>query len=512
MTITPTLLLILDGFGLAPAGPGNAISLAKTPHLDRLSAACAHTSLAASGRDVGLPAGYIGNSEVGHLNIGAGRVVYQDMTRIDVAVETGELDNNIAFLHLLNDIKNKNARLHLMGLLSDGGVHSHIGHVKALARIAHAHGVETLVHAFTDGRDVPPGSGGDYLADLHGTLKELGSCRIASVCGRFYAMDRDKRWERVCEAFEMLVHGKGVVADDAVSGFRAAYAAGESDEFVKPILVRELPGAPNTLRDNDGIFFFNFRADRMRELVRAFLPDFVEFERGVLPKLSSMASMTAYDASFSLPVAFPKEALHMGLGEVLSQMGKKQLRLAETEKYAHVTYFFNGGIEDPLPGEDRILVPSPRDVETYDLKPAMSAEEVTGRFLEAWKSGLYSLVVCNLANPDMVGHTGVLRAAVAACETVDVCVGRMLEAVTGSGGRACITADHGNVECMLDAHNAPHTAHTMNRVPFILAEPGGATPQLREGRLADIAPTILSLWNVPQPSEMTGWPLTRERT
>ena len=511
MTITPTLLLILDGFGLAPAGPGNAASLAKTPNLDKLYAACAHTRLAASGRDVGLPAGYIGNSEVGHLNIGAGRVVYQDMTRIDVAVETGELDKNTVFLQLLDDVKSQNGRLHLMGLVSDGGVHSHIGHVKALARIAHAHGVETLVHAFTDGRDVPPGSGGDYLADLHGALKGLGAGRIASVCGRFYAMDRDKRWERVHEAFEMLAHGKGGVADDAVSGFQAAYAAGESDEFIKPFLIREFPGAPNTLRDNDGIFFFNFRADRMREIVRAFLPDFAEFDRGVLPRLSAMASMTAYDAGFSLPVAFPKEALHSGLGELVSRMGKKQLRLAETEKYAHVTYFFNGGTEDPLPGEDRILIPSPRDVETYDLKPSMSAEEVTGRFLEAWKSGVYSLVVCNLANPDMVGHTGVLHAAVAACETVDACVGRMLDAVAASGGRACVTADHGNVECMLDEHAAPHTAHTMNYVPFIVVDPGGAVMRLYEGRLADIAPTVLSFWNLPQPPEMTGRPLTRER-
>ncbi|MDR0466717.1 MAG: 2,3-bisphosphoglycerate-independent phosphoglycerate mutase [Deltaproteobacteria bacterium] len=511
MTLTPTLLLILDGFGLGPKGPGNAIALAKTPNLDKLFLTCSHTSLGASGRDVGLPTGYIGNSEVGHLNIGAGRVAYQDMTRIDMAGESGELDKNAVFLRLLEDIQGKNGRLHLLGLLSDGGVHSHIGHVKALARIAHAKGVETLVHACTDGRDVPPGSGEEFLADLHNYLQGLGACRIASVCGRFFAMDRDKRWERVHEAYELYVHGKGNVVDDAVSGFKAAYAASESDEFIKPMLVRASPDAPNTLRDNDGIFFFNFRADRMREIVRAFLPGFTEFDCGVPPRLSGMASMTAYDASFPLPVAFPKEALHMGLGEVAAQMGKKQLRLAETEKYAHVTYFFNGGVEEPLPGEDRTLVPSPREVETYDLKPAMSAEEVTERFLEAWKSGAYTLVVCNLANPDMVGHTGVLPAAVAACETVDACVGRMVEAVTASGGRVCITADHGNAECMLDDHNAPHTAHTMNPTPFILVEPDGATPKPYEGRLADIAPTILSLWNVSQPPEMTGRPLTREQ-
>jgi 2,3-bisphosphoglycerate-independent phosphoglycerate mutase len=511
MTFTPTLLLILDGFGLAPAGPGNAAALAKTPNLDRLRAVSSRTRLAASGRDVGLPAGYIGNSEVGHLNIGAGRVVYQDMTRIDVAVETGELDANPVFSRLLAQIGAAGGRLHLMGLVSDGGVHSHIGHIKALARIARARGVETLVHAFTDGRDVPPGSGAGFLEDLRQNLRELGAGRIASVCGRFYAMDRDKHWERVKEAFELLAHGRGKLVDDAVSGFNAAYASGESDEFMKPMAVRALPGDPNALQDNDGVFFFNFRADRMRELVRSLLPDFAEFDRGVLPRLCGMASMTSYEASFPLPVAFPKEALHMGLGEVVSKLGKKQLRLAETEKYAHVTYFFNGGVEEALPGEDRILVPSPRDVETYDLKPSMSAAEVTDRLVEAWKSGKYSLVVCNLANPDMVGHTGVLPAAVAACETVDACVGRMFETVAASGGRMCITADHGNVETMLDEHNAPHTAHTTNRVPFLLIEPDGATPRLHEGRLGDIAPTLLSLWDVPQPEEMTGRPLTQAR-
>ena len=506
--MTPALLLILDGFGLAPAGPGNAAHLAKTPNLDRLYAECAHTRLAASGRDVGLPAGYIGNSEVGHLNIGAGRVVYQDMTRIDLAMETKEIDKNPALLQLLDQIKAAGGRLHLAGLVSNGGVHSHIGHIKALARIANAHGVEVLVHAFMDGRDVAPGSGGAFLEDLQHSLSGLGASRIASVCGRFYAMDRDKRWERVKEAFDLLVHGKGTVVEDAVQGFRAAYAAGESDEFIKPLFVRTDAG-PNILLDGDGIFFFNFRADRMRELVHSLLADFTEFEHGTLPRLSGMASMTAYEADLPLPVAFPKDTLHMGLGETLSKLGQKQLRLAETEKYAHVTYFFNGGIEEALPGEDRSLVPSPRDVETYDLKPAMSAGKVTDRFLEAWKSGQYSLIVCNLANPDMVGHTGILPAAVAACEAVDVCLGRIVEAVRASGGRLCVTADHGNVETMLDEHNAPHTAHTLNFVPFLLMEPDGSKPALREGRLADIAPTLLALWGLPQPAEMTGQALTR---
>ncbi|MDE7066055.1 MAG: 2,3-bisphosphoglycerate-independent phosphoglycerate mutase [Desulfovibrionaceae bacterium] len=504
--MTPTLLLILDGWGIAPAGPGNAPFVARTPHMDALLASCAHTRLAASGRDVGLPAGYIGNSEVGHLNIGAGRVVYQDMTRIDVAMENGELDKNPVFLELVDKVRAAGGRLHLAGLLSDGGVHSHISHLKALTRIACERGVSVLVHCFMDGRDTNPHRGVEYLSELQTALQPLKTARIADLCGRFYAMDRDRRWERVQQAWNLLVHGQGEAADDPVAAARASYAADITDEFIKPTRIGPADGADGSaLRDGDGLFLFNFRADRMRQLVQALtLPDFDGFERGGVPRLAGLATMTAYDASFDVPVAFPKDAVLMGLGEVVSGLGLKQLRLAETEKYAHVTYFFNGGREEPFPGEDRMLVPSPRDVATYDLKPGMSARQVTDKFLEAWKSGVYSLVVCNLANGDMVGHTGVLKAAVAACEVVDECVGRMVEAVRASGGRMVIIADHGNCEVMLDAQGQPQTAHTTNPVPCILVEEGAAHALPSPGRLADVAPTILGLWNVEPPVAMTG--------
>lgn len=504
--MTPTVLLILDGWGLAPAGPGNAPHVARTPHMDTLTASCAHTQLAASGRDVGLPAGYIGNSEVGHLNIGAGRVVYQDMTRIDVALENGEIDRNPAFLELLDNVQSSGGRLHLAGLLSDGGVHSHINHLKELARIACAQGVTVLVHCFMDGRDTSPHRGVEYLADLRDALRPLKTARIASLCGRFYAMDRDKRWDRVRQAWDLLVHGRGEAAEDPVEAVKASYAAEITDEFVKPTRIGPLEGKDaSPLRDGDGLFLFNFRADRMRELVQAFvMPDFDGFDRGGRPCLAGLATMTAYDATFHLPVAFPKEAVRMGLGEVVSGLGLKQLRLAETEKYAHVTYFFNGGLEEPFPGEDRILVPSPRDVPTYDLKPEMSARQVTDKFLEAWKTERYALVVCNLANGDMVGHTGVLEAAVTACEVVDECVGRMVEAVRASGGRMLIIADHGNCEVMLDAGGQPQTAHTTNPVPCILVEREKTHCLPLPGRLADVAPTILRLWGVETPAAMTG--------
>ncbi len=509
-TVKPVLLLILDGFGYREETQDNAIAAARKPQLDLLMAQCPWTTINASEQYVGLPPGQFGNSEVGHLNIGAGRVLQQDISRIDCDVADGKLGQNPIFSQAIAIAKQNNKVLHILGLVSDGGVHSHESHIHALITDAAAAGVKQIhVHAFLDGRDTPPRSGIAYLEKLQKVCDATaGSARIVSITGRYWAMDRDKRWERVKEAFEMLAHGKAAPVDDAGRAFNEAHAAGESDEFIKPRLVRAPAGAPNFLRDGDGVFCFNFRADRMREIVRTLLPGFTEFERGTLPRLSGLASMTSYEADFPLPVAFPKEALHMGLGEVVSKLGLKQLRLAETEKYAHVTYFFNGGVEDPLPGEDRILVPSPRDVETYDQKPSMSAETVTDRFVEAWSSGQYTLVVCNFANPDMVGHTGVLPAAIAACETVDRCIGRMLEAVGAKGGRMCITADHGNVETMIDAHNAPHTAHTTNFVPFLLVQPDGSVPALHEGRLADIAPTVLALWNIPRPAEMTGRPLT----
>ncbi|MEG2172006.1 MAG: 2,3-bisphosphoglycerate-independent phosphoglycerate mutase [Desulfovibrionaceae bacterium] len=496
----PTLLLILDGWGLAPAGPGNAPSLARTPTIDSLMQHASHSRLAASGREVGLPAGYIGNSEVGHLNIGAGRVVYQDMTRIDVALEKGELDNNPVFIQVLESVKTSGGRLHLAGLLSDGGVHSHINHLIALARIASQHKVPVRIHCFMDGRDTTPQGGAAYVATLEKALEKLDDAHIASLCGRFYAMDRDKRWNRVEQAWNLLVHGQGTRAENAKAAVSAAYAAGVGDEFITPTLLR----ADGPIISGDGLFLFNFRADRMRELVQPFLlPNFADFARGTVPRLAAFATMTAYDATFALPVAFPKDAVREGLGEVVSGLGLKQLRLAETEKYPHVTYFFNGGLESPFAGEDRTMLPSPREVTTYDLKPEMSARAVTDAFVSAWESGQYSLVVCNLANGDMVGHTGIIPAAIAACEVVDECVGRMVGAVMASGGRMIIIADHGNCEVMQDAAGHPQTAHTTNPVPCIVVEEN-THYTLADGCLADVAPTILDLWHVPKPAAMTG--------
>lgn len=519
MSLTPTLLLILDGYGLAPAGPGNAASLAHTPHLDAFLGLPGATRIEASGRAVGLPVGYMGNSEVGHLNIGAGRIVYQDMTRIDVAMEKGELAKNTTFLHLLETIKARKGRLHLLGLLSDGGVHSHIRHAEALLTIAADHGIPVLVDAFMDGRDTSPTKGADFLAELEQAMQKAAArypdaetpVRLASLCGRFYAMDRDKRWERVKEAWDLLVHGAGERVDDAVAAVKDAYAHGETDEFLKPRLL----GAPEDVcvRDGDGLFFFNFRADRARELVSAFyLPNFDGFDRGRRPDVAGLATMTSYDAAIQVPVAFEKDNLEMTVGEVVSREHVAQLRIAETEKYAHVTYFFSGGREEPFPGEDRILVPSPKDVETYDLKPEMSVEEVTRRFLEAWSSGKYVFAVCNFANPDMVGHTGNIAAAVRALEVIDKCTAEVVETVLKSKGRVVITADHGNVEEMLDKNKQPMTAHTCNQVPLVILEgtPPHAVPLREGGKLGDIAPTLLQLWGMPQPAAMTGESLVRK--
>lgn len=506
--MTPTLLLILDGWGLAPAGPGNAVTLAKTPNLDKLLAAYPSTTLACSGRDVGLPSGFMGNSEVGHMNIGAGRVVYQDMTRIDMAVEEGKLPQNPALADLAAACRAAGGRLHLMGLVSDGGVHSHINHLKALVAAFAALGQkDILVHAFLDGRDTPPQSGVGYVKDLDAFLGEKGLGRVVSLTGRFYAMDRDKRFERVAEAYAALTEGTGEAFDDPAAAVAAAYAAGQTDEFVKP---RVRSGGDGVIRDGDAVFFFNFRADRAREITAALTrDDFDGFARTVRPKLSGFATLTEYDASFGLPAAFAPESVSDVLGEVFAKAGHTQLRLAETEKYAHVTYFMNCGREEPFPGEERLLVPSPRDVPTYDLKPQMSAVAVTDAFLASLPKG-HALAVVNLANCDMVGHTGVLPAAVTAVETVDACVGRIAEAALGAGWRMLVTADHGNAEEMIAPDGGPMTAHTLNPVRLILADDARKQAKLAPGKLGDIAPTILRLAGLPVPAAMTGAGLVAE--
>lgn len=504
MSVTPTLLLILDGFGAAKAGPGNAVSLAKTPNLDALFAKFPHTELACSGRAVGLPAGFMGNSEVGHMNIGAGRVVYQDMTRIDMAMEDGSFAGNEVLLDLCARARAATGRLHLMGLVSDGGVHSHQNHIRALIALAKEQGVrEIFIHAFLDGRDTPPSSGLGYVEALERTLAELGAGRIATITGRYYAMDRDKHYERNEHAYLALACGQGVAATDAVSAVRGAYTAGETDEFVKPrVIVDDSGSALGKIGDGDALFFFNFRADRARQISRAFFEqDFKEFPRPCVPRLSGFATMTQYESGFPLPAAFAPQSLDGFLGQVVSHAGLRQLRIAETEKYAHVTYFLNCGVEEPLPGEERVLIPSPREVPTYDHKPEMSAREVTEALLA--RSRDFDLCVCNLANLDMVGHTGIIPAAIKACEVVDECVGKLVEAFLGAGGQVFLTADHGNAEEMLDATGGPQTAHSTNPVPLLHADANGGRP-LKAGKLGDIAPTILASWGLTQPQAMTG--------
>ncbi len=508
----PTLLLILDGWGCAEKGPGNAVCMAGTPTLDRLRETYPSTMLACSGRAVGLPDGFMGNSEVGHMNIGAGRVIYQDMTRIDVAIEDGGFFENPALVQAAR-AAGKNGRLHLMGLVSDGGVHSHERHIFALLELAKRHGVsDVLVHAFLDGRDTPPSSGAGYVRNLVEKTRELGVGRVASVMGRYWAMDRDKRWERNELAYDALTQGQGQMVTDPVKAIEEAYAAGETDEFVKPRLVADANGAPiGTLRDGDAVIFFNFRADRARQITRAlFDPDFKGFARKAWPRLASLTTMTEYDAEFPLPVAFPPQSVDKSLGQVVAEAGLKQLRIAETEKYAHVTYFLSCGREEPFPGEERILVPSPREVATYDLKPEMSARPVTEKLLAAWRG--YDLTVCNLANLDMVGHTGVIPAVMEAAKVVDDCVARIAEDVLSVGGRLFITADHGNAEEMLDDKGGSQTAHSKNPVPFVHVEAGAELTAdkvaLRAGGiLGDIAPTLLACMGLPVPGQMTGKPL-----
>ena len=497
MNKTPTVLVIMDGFGMGNPGAGNAVSLANTPVLDRLFAENAHTTLSASGLDVGLPDGQMGNSEVGHTNIGGGRVVFQDLPRISRAIDSGEFFKNPAYNKAMDDCLQKGSSLHLYGLLSDGGVHSTVEHLWALLKMAKDKGLEKVyIHAFLDGRDVSPTSGKDFVAQCVEKCAEIGVGKIATVMGRYYAMDRDKRWERLQMAYDAMVYGEGVQNSDPVDAVARSYENGVTDEFVEPVVC----DSQGTISNNDSIIFFNYRPDRAREITRAIVdPEFDGFRREYFP--TTYVCNTEYDASMpNVLVAWPRIAVKNGLGEYLSSLGMTQLRIAETEKYAHVTFFFNGGVETQYPGEDRVLVASPK-VATYDLQPEMSACEVCDKCVERVRSGAYDVVILNFANCDMVGHTGVLEAAVKAVETVDACVGRVVDAALEMGGIAMITADHGNAEQMVQPDGSPMTAHTTNRVPFILC---GAGTELREGRLADIAPTILDVMGLACPPEMDG--------
>lgn len=496
----PTVLLIMDGFGLAPAGTENAISCAATPALDKLFAACPHTQLQASGLDVGLPAGQMGNSEVGHTNIGAGRVVYQDLPRISNAVADGSFFANPAYKKAMAACREHGSRLHIAGLLSDGGVHSHINHLFALLEMAKREGVkEVYVHALLDGRDVGPVTGINYVRALVEKCAELGVGKIATLQGRFYGMDRDKRWDRVEKGYAAMVYGEGVQDADPVHAMEESYKNNVTDEFVLPTVC-----APEgTIRANDSVIFLNFRPDRAREITRALHDeDFDGFERrsGWFPL--TYVCTTQYDATIKgVEIAFPPEEISMTFGEYLGKLGKTQLRIAETEKYAHVTFFFNGGSEVSYPGEDRCLIPSPKEYPTYDLIPEMSARKVTDECVARIESGRYDVVICNLANCDMVGHTGVKTAAVRAVETVDECVGRIVEAVKEMGGVILITADHGNADRIMKFDGSPDTAHTTNPVPLIVS---GADVKLKEGRLCDLCPTMLDLMGLNKPAEMTG--------
>jgi 2,3-bisphosphoglycerate-independent phosphoglycerate mutase len=502
----PAVLLILDGFGHAPESADNAITLANTPNLDALWQQYPHTMINASESHVGLPAGQMGNSEVGHLNIGAGRVVYQEFERINHAIATGEFFINPTLLEAVQKAKAGEHALHIFGLLSDGGVHSHENHIHAMVDMAARAGVKRIfIHAFVDGRDTPPRSAQRYLQRLEQKCAELKAGRIASVVGRYYAMDRDKRWPRVESAYNLIAEGTGeFTAVSPQAALQAAYARDENDEFVKATAIVPAGETPVRVEDGDVIVYMNFRSDRTRELTSAFLDeDFDGFERRYLPKLGGYYTLTMYDKNITnARVIFPPEPIINGFGEYVAQLGLKQLRIAETEKYPHVTFFFNGGEERVYEGEDRILVPSPH-VATYDLKPEMSAFEVTDQLEQAILSGKYDVIICNYANADMVGHTGILQAAIKAIEALDQCVGRIVKTVRQVGGEVIITADHGNAEAMEDhEHHQPHTQHTTNLVPFLYV---GRPATLHEtGALCDLAPTLLTMMGLPQPREMTG--------
>jgi 2,3-bisphosphoglycerate-independent phosphoglycerate mutase len=502
--VRPVMLVILDGFGWREEAADNAVRQARKPNFDRLWQSCPHAFLRTSGGDVGLPDGQMGNSEVGHLNIGAGRVVMQELPRITQAAKDGSLARTPALIDLISKLKASGGACHLLGLMSPGGVHSHQDHAVALAKILHEADVKTVVHAFTDGRDTPPRSAADDMTWLKGALP--AGARIGTVIGRYYAMDRDKRWDRVTKAYVALAEGEGAKFDDPVRAVQDGYAHDVTDEFIVPAVIGDYKG----MQDGDGILCFNFRADRVREILGALLePKFDGFPRGQIIRFATAAGMTRYSDELApyLGALFPPERLDHILGQVVAEAGRAQLRTAETEKYPHVTYFLNGGQETTFPGEDRILVPSPK-VATYDLQPEMSAPELTEKVVTAIDSGKYDLIVLNYANPDMVGHTGSLPAAIKAVETVDAGLGRIAAAVEQQRGALLVTADHGNCELMRDPKTGgPHTAHTTNPVPVLLM--GGGATALDEGRLADVAPTLLALMGLPQPREMTGRSLIR---
>ncbi len=507
MAKKPVVLMVLDGYGLNEKTEGNAIAMANTPVMDKLMAEYPFVKGNASGLAVGLPDGQMGNSEVGHMNIGAGRIIYQDLTRITKDIEDGTFFENKVLLQAIENCKKNDSDLHLWGLLSDGGVHSHNSHLYGLLEMAKKNGLEKVyVHAFLDGRDTPPASGKDYVQQLEDKMQEIGVGKIASLSGRYYAMDRDNNWDRVKLAYDSLVTGEGIKATDAVLAMEDSYANDKTDEFVLPTVITDEAGKPLSLvKDGDSVIFFNFRPDRAREITRAFCDDkFTGFERDFL-KLTYVCFKDYDETIPNKLIAFEKEEIKNTFGEFLAAHGKKQLRLAETEKYAHVTFFFNGGVEDPNVDEFRLLVNSPKDVATYDLKPEMSAPEVGMDLVEAIKSDKYDVIVINFANPDMVGHTGVIPAAVKAVERVDSLVGDAVQAIKDVDGVLFICADHGNAEKMIDYETgAPHTAHTTNPVPFILvnADPSW---KLREGGcLADIAPTLIEIMGMEQPKEMTG--------
>ena len=499
-----TMLMILDGFGENENEKANAVKLANTPNIDKLMKTCPTTDIHTSGLDVGLPEGQMGNSEVGHTNIGAGRIVYQELTRITKSIEDGDFFSIQEFSEAIENCKKYNSNLHVMGLLSDGGVHSHIRHLFAILELAKRKDFENVyVHCFMDGRDTAPTSGETYIAKLEEKMREKGVGKIASISGRFYAMDRDKRWQRVQEAYNALVNGTGEKAASAMSAIESSYQKEIFDEFIKPTVIVNGEEPVATIGKHDSVIFFNFRPDRAREITRTLVDkEFNEFETKKDLDLYYVC-MTSYDETMpNVHIAFKKEELKNTFGEYISNNGLTQLRIAETEKYAHVTFFFNGGEEKSYKGEDRILVPSPK-VETYDLKPEMSAYEVTDKVVEAINSKKYDCIILNYANPDMVGHTGNLEAAIKAIETIDECVGRVVEVINNQEGVLLITADHGNAEQMIDYKTGePHTAHTTNPVPLILV--GMENVKLAEGRLADLAPTMLDIMNLKKPEEMTG--------